>query len=124
MDKALPGWNTLIPRVILGYVAFPLKSYLKKPYKKKTQLTKEKIFNYRQSRGRLVVENAFGILTSRFRILLNRINLSPEKVELVVIACCFLHNLLTSRTQEPSKYINCILEQFSIQPQIDLLNCQ
>ena len=77
MDKALPSRNTLIPHVILGDDAFPLKSYLMKPYKKKTQLTKEKIFNYRQSRGRLVVDNAFGILTSRFRILLNRINLSP-----------------------------------------------
>ena len=48
MDKALPGWNTLIPRVILGDVAFPLNGYLKKPYKKKTHKKQEKIFRDNQ----------------------------------------------------------------------------
>ena len=79
-SRPLPGRTTDTPFVILGDDAFPLKSYVMKPYKKKTQEHKEKIYTYRQSRGLLVVENAFGIMTTRFRILLKRIDLKPSKV--------------------------------------------
>lgn len=49
--------------------AFPLKTYILKPYARSTYLSRNpKIFNYRLSRARRIVENAFGILTSKFRI--------------------------------------------------------
>lgn len=58
-------------------------------------MTPEKrIFNYRLSRARRVVENAFGILSNRFRILLTPINLSVDKVESITLAVCVLHNFL------------------------------
>ena len=95
-SKPLPGRTTDTPFVILGDDDFPLKSYVMKPYKKKTKEHKEKIYNYRQSRGRLVVENAFGITTTRFRILLKQIDLKLSKVE--TIWCCCLHNMLTKES--------------------------
>lgn len=55
---------------------------------------KKRIFNYRLSRARMVVENAFGILSSRWRIFLNRINLQPKNVDTLVMAACILHNFL------------------------------
>ncbi|CAN7937470.1 unnamed protein product, partial [Ixodes hexagonus] len=62
---ALPGGN-VTPYVILGDEAFPLKPYLMRPYPKRSIKTDaDKIFNYRLSRARRVIENAFGILTSR-----------------------------------------------------------
>jgi len=39
-----------------------------KPYNQKELNYERKVFNYRLSRGRNVIENAFGILSSRFRI--------------------------------------------------------
>lgn len=48
--------------------AFPLKTYLLKPSTRHRQLLtkKELIFNYRLGQAKRVVENAFGILASRF----------------------------------------------------------
>lgn len=40
------------------------------------------------------VENTFGIMVSRFRILRRAINLLPNNVDYIVMACCVLHNFL------------------------------
>jgi hypothetical protein len=40
------------------------------------------------------VENFFGISTSRFGIFQKPITLSPEKANIIVLACCCLHNCL------------------------------
>jgi hypothetical protein len=40
------------------------------------------------------VKNVFGILTSRFGIFQKQITLSPEKTNVIVLACCYMHNFL------------------------------
>lgn len=98
-ETALPGRVKPQPFVIVGDEAFPLRHNLMKPFSGKSITRYEqRIFNYRLSRARRIVENAFGILANRFRVFLSRIPLSPEKVQLVVLAACALHNFL--RTQE------------------------
>lgn len=64
-----------------------------------TPTQKEKVFNYRLSRARRIVENAFGILVSRFRIFEASISLSPEKVDNIVLATCSLHNWLRKTSE-------------------------
>ncbi|KAL0868281.1 hypothetical protein ABMA27_007811 [Loxostege sticticalis] len=75
--------------VIVADAAFPLKSYLMKPYRT-TPTRRENLFNY----PRRIVENAFGILVTRFRVLMNAIDMTPEKVDCVTLAACALHNWL------------------------------
>ena len=57
----------------------------------------ERIFNYRLSRARRVVENAFGILANRFQVLLTTMNHAPATVRLIVTTCMCLHNLMRMR---------------------------
>ena len=40
------------------------------------------------------VENAFGILSQRFRVLSNTILVHPDRVRVIVLACVVLHNML------------------------------
>ena len=53
----------------------------------------ERRFNYRLSRARRVVENAFGILANRFRCMHTTMCMDPDRVDLIVMACCILHNM-------------------------------
>lgn len=88
-----------LPYTIVADDAFPLKEYIQKPYSQ-IGLTKEKrIFNYRLSRARRIVENAFGILANRFQVFMTPMRLSPEKAEIAVLACCSLHNMLRSSSR-------------------------
>jgi len=57
------------------------------------QLKRErKIFNFRPSRARKIIENVFGILVARFSIFKTHINMQLGNVKDIVMASCALHN--------------------------------
>ena len=89
---------TTVPYVTVADDAFPLKSYIMKPFGSRNLSSEQRIFNYRLSRARRIVENAFGILASRFRVFLSTISLNPENTEKVVLASCALHNYLRTKS--------------------------
>lgn len=83
--------------VFIGDEAFALRTDFLKPFPQRGLTYDERIFNYRLCRARRVVENAFGVLASKFRIYHTTITLSPNKVECIVSATVVLHNLLRRR---------------------------
>ncbi|RCN32833.1 hypothetical protein ANCCAN_21356 [Ancylostoma caninum] len=55
---------------------------------------KKAYFNKKLSGARRVVENYFGIMTSRFRVYTKPIYAGPERVKNIILATMILHNLL------------------------------
>lgn len=93
--EPLPGRQQSIPYCIIGDDAFALSHTLMKPYPRSTNLSvKQQVFNYRLCRARRVVENAFGILSTRFRIFTRPMNTNLKTTESIVMCCCALHNFL------------------------------
>lgn len=54
-----------LPYFLVGDDAFALKDWMMKPYPFRGLTYNQRVFNYRLSRARRVVENAFGILANR-----------------------------------------------------------
>lgn len=98
--SALPNTNELFPHVFVGDEAFALTKEIMKPFSEKTLNPERLEFNRRLSRARVVVENTFGILVSRFGVFQKPIHLIPEKAIFITMACCYLHNFLARESRQ------------------------
>lgn len=95
----MPGIQDELPFVFIGDEAFSLMTNFMTPYRQTNRIGyEEKCFNYRLSRARRVVENAFGIMANRFRVLLTPIATKVNTVDDIVMACCVLHNFLRRKS--------------------------
>ena len=87
--------QTLIPHVLLGDGAFSLRCDLLQPFAQNALTNETRVFNYRLSRARRVVENAFCILANYWTLYHQCIYMNPDNVTTVVKATVVLHNILT-----------------------------
>ena len=92
-----------LPYFFIGDDAFALASNLMKPFPTRKLSATQRIFNYRISHARRTVENAFGILATRFRLFRREIDMEPTGVTEVVLAAVALHNYL--RCKGPNAYM-------------------
>ena len=93
-DSELNDSGIKLSYFLLGDEIFPLKKWLMRPYPGKNASEKERIYNYRHSRARRCIENAFGIMSARWRIFHKPIRATVGNAEKYTLACLALHNYL------------------------------
>lgn len=83
-----------VPEYIIGDSAYPLSTFLIKPFDHNVSLSEDvKRFNYCISRARILSENAFGRLKARWRRLMKQNDMLIERVPTIIAACCILNNI-------------------------------
>ena len=87
----------VLPYVFVADDAFGLKNHMMKPYPNQNLPIDQRIFNYRLSRARRVIENTFGIATTRFRVFRRPIIAKTQKVIIITKAVVALHNYLMKK---------------------------
>ena len=88
------GCVTVSP-LIVGDSAFPLQTWLMKPFTNAILTPNQRYFNYRLSRARIVTEGAYGQLKGRWRVLLRK---SERRVRITTLACMLMHNVCIMRS--------------------------
>ncbi|XP_033988432.1 putative nuclease HARBI1 [Trematomus bernacchii] len=77
-----------------GYPCLQEPLALITPYKRPVRGMAEQRFNCHHSRGRAIIERAFGVMKTRFRcIFLETLEVHHKFVPKVVTACVILHNI-------------------------------
>ncbi|KAK3921453.1 LOW QUALITY PROTEIN: Protein ALP1-like [Frankliniella fusca] len=92
--EPLSGLNMPFPYVFVGDEAFPLTRYMMRPYPRRDLTDEKRIYNYRLSRARRTIENAFGILCARWQILQKPVSMPSANLESTFQALVCLHNFL------------------------------
>lgn len=95
-QSRMPNSEISLPYFFIGDEAFPLMENLMRPYPGRYLNFQKKIYNYRLSRARRIIENSFGIMAARWRIFRRPIKGSPENIDNIIKACIVLHNFLLS----------------------------
>ena len=92
-SKIIDGFS--VRPLLLSDNAYPTTLWQVKPFSFTLNLTeREKLFNNHLSLARVIVEQAFGVLRDRFRILLKRMDIGLIKT---IITCFVLHNICQLR---------------------------
>ena len=85
--------DVTVPPLIVGDSAFPLRTWLMKPYTNAVLTPQQRNFNYRLGRARMVTEGAYGQLKGRWRVLLRKSESNQDNVRITTLACMVLHNI-------------------------------
>lgn len=98
-DRPFAGEDNEVPCVLIGDEAFTLSTYLMRPFpyrQARNNHNKEK-FNYHLCRARRVVENAFGILSHKWRLFFRPLEVKVQTATKLVKTACVLHNFLREK---------------------------
>jgi len=98
LPKSIVENGPQLPFVLVGDEAFALTPFMMRPYPRANNLNLEqKVFNYRFSRARRIVECAFGIFTARWRIFRRPLSTNINNAIAIIKATVCLHNFLMQK---------------------------
>ena len=100
---------------LIGDSGYPLLRWLMVPHRQNTPLpVAAALFNRGLSRGRAVVENAFGMMKQAFRELHKKSELHITFIPDVVLCCAILHNILLKDSHEDMERLLRVLQAEAI----------
>ena len=73
---------------------FALSLHVSRAYPSRNLDVARRVYNYRLTRARRMVEFAFGIVCKKWRIFHCAIDICPDFCDVIVTTCCILHNVL------------------------------
>ena len=106
--------NVSVKPFIIGDSAYELKPWMLKPHTNAVLSDKQRNFNYRLSRARMVIEGAFGQLKGRFRVLMRKSECSKETVKIMALACVALHNMRHELDDRAKKAMNVQFDEVTL----------
>lgn len=83
-----------IPYLLLGIPAYPSLPWILKEYSGGDFDPIHQHFNLKLKKGRVKVDQAFGVLKNVFRILSSTSEINVNFMPLVVAACCTVYNII------------------------------
>ncbi|XP_051156969.1 putative nuclease HARBI1 [Leptopilina boulardi] len=95
--SAISPTGPILPFYFVADEAFPLDQNIMRPFPGRSTGVmpfRQRIFNYRLSRGRRTIENSFGILCCQWRVFRIPINATEVHIKLIAAAAICLHNYL------------------------------
>ncbi|XP_064079431.1 putative nuclease HARBI1 [Macrobrachium nipponense] len=95
--RNLPNDEEPIPFHIVADDAFALNPWLMKPYSHQSQDPTKRMYSYRLSRARRVVENAFGLLQMRWRVFGTTMQHDVQVCKKITLCSCVMRNLALQR---------------------------
>ncbi len=100
IPEHLPDDDRDTPYFFVGDEAFPLRTFMMKPYGRLGLELPERIYNYRMSHCRRVCETAFGILANRYACLLSVIKFQPNIATNIILAAICCHNIMQNAAMD------------------------
>jgi len=81
-----------------------------KPFTSAMMTPSQQYFNYRLSRARMVIEDAYGELKGRWRVLLRKCESAQEEVRDNTLACIVLHNICIERGEALNRQLDATVD--------------
>ena len=78
---------------VVGESAFPLATWLMRPYTNATLSSEQRYLNYHLSRARMVTEGGYRQFKGQWRIVLRKCESDPENFKMWTLACMVLGNI-------------------------------
>ena len=103
--------DVTVPPLIVGDSAFPLCSWLLKPYTNAVLTPQQHYFNYRLSGAHMVTEAAYGQLKGRWRVLFRKNESSRDQARITTLACMVLHNTCIMQGDAISRKLDLSLDE-------------
>lgn len=121
LSQLLEDGNIHEEQHLLGDSAYPLTPYLMVSFRDNGHITEDQgNYNTRHSSARMAIERAFGLLKGKFRRLQYLDMCLVEKIPLIIVAACVLHNFIIVKEKLDDEVLQLEIENENDNVQVEV----